>query len=248
MAALRAEGHYGREVEIDLCEPCRLVWFDGLESVNLAGPGWISLLECLALEDPALLPWSGREIGCPRCRQPLRAVHNRTRWGRFVALECPRREGCLQSHALLLAERGLVRPPTPRERHAASRAGGWPCLNCGAPVEAAADECGHCRTPMLMVDLPRLAEALRPSPADRATVSAGRPLAWPCAGCGQALDPTVTPECTQCGQAVFAPTLADLAPLLAALRDEWRALAAAREAAAAARALARERLRRAPGA
>jgi len=243
MAALLAEGHYGREVEIDLCDACRLVWFDDFESVNLSGLGWITLLEGLTEAEAAPAPWAGRELGCPRCRAPLTQVHDRTRWGRFVALQCRQRDGFLQSHALLLAERGLVRPPTPREREAARREpGGWPCLNCGAPATGD-DECSHCRSPLVMFDLPRLAEALRPAPADRATATGGRLLAWHCHGCGQSLDPTTLTDCPQCGHPVLAPTLADLAPLLAALRDEWRELAAARAAAAEVRAQVRVRLR-----
>ena len=36
LQALRLAGHYGSVVEIDLCGPCHLVWFDVVESARLA--------------------------------------------------------------------------------------------------------------------------------------------------------------------------------------------------------------------
>ena len=38
------------------------------------------------------------ELACPQCHDPLRAVHNLTRFGRFAAVECQRGHGHLQTH------------------------------------------------------------------------------------------------------------------------------------------------------
>jgi len=43
MQRLALNGHYGQQVEIDLCAPCHLVWFDAVESVRLTGVSTLSL-------------------------------------------------------------------------------------------------------------------------------------------------------------------------------------------------------------
>jgi hypothetical protein len=248
MRLLALRGHYGRQVVVDLCEPCRLVWFDTLESVNLAGRGWIELLRRLERAPAAEAPWQGRPLGCPRCRTRLQPVHNLTRFGRFAALECqPAGHGHLQSFALLLAERGLVRPLLPAERaalagearaalaaearaalpgeaRAAPAAGARPltCLNCGAPLhDSGGEACTHCGSPLVMIDPPRLAAALRPRPGEPLPTPDGRLSAWHCAGCGQAIEPTRRSDCDRCGQLVVVPSLLALGPLLDVCEAEW---------------------------
>jgi hypothetical protein len=210
------QGHYGREVVVDLCAPCRLVWFDTLESVNLSHRGWLQLLRALQQAAATEAPWAGRALGCPHCRAPLQPVHNLSRFGRFASIECQAAShGHLQSYALLLAERGLVRPMLPPERAAlATGARLLSCLNCGAPLGSQDDSCSHCTSPLVMIDLPRLAAALLARPGDALPRPDGRLAAWHCAGCGQALDPTRAESCARCGQLVTVPTLVELGPML----------------------------------
>lgn len=208
-------------VHVDHCVPCRLVWFDPLESVRLGGLGWVRLLRELQREapvDPAGMPAAAP---CPVCRTALVEVHNRTRFGRFAALECPRGHGHLHAQAGLLAERGLVRALLPPERLALQQEHRrWACLNCGAPLDGSRDACAHCASPLVVVDLPRLAHALTlkglddPSPTP-----SGAPLAWSCRGCGVPLDPVTQTQCPACGHGVAVPSLLDLTPLLDAAED-----------------------------
>jgi hypothetical protein len=222
MQLLALAGHYGRQVVIDLCNPCRLVWFDTLESVNLSQRGWLQLLRALQGAGATDTPWTGQPLGCPVCRTALQPVHNQTRFARFAAIECQAgSHGHLQSYALLLAERGLVRPMLPPER-AALAAGTGPagCLNCGAPLDGRADACSHCASPLVVIDLPRLAAALRDRPGDPLPRPDGRLAAWHCAGCGQAVDPSAAADCRACGQLVPVPALAELGPLLQACESQ----------------------------
>lgn len=215
-AHLLLAGRHDRVVEVEHCGACRLVWFDQLESVQLAGLGWVSLLSTLQQGAGLALP-AGKagELACPRCSAALKTVHNRSRYGRFAALECPRGHGYLHSHAGLLAERGLVRGLLPAERQALqTRRRGWDCLNCGAPLSGDGDACGHCASPLLVMDLPRLAQALSVSPHEDSPRPDGLPLAWHCAACGTALDAARQIECPACSQTVVAPSLAALQPVL----------------------------------
>lgn len=241
MVHLALPGHSRARVDLDHCRPCGLVWFDALESVHLSGLGWVRLLRELQLGmttagmgSTAVVPAPGafmsdaagdlRPRECPLCKATLKSVHNRTRFGRFPALECPGCGGHLHGQAGLLAERGLVRPLLPTERRALrEERRELCCLGCGAPSDGTAETCRYCASPLLMIDLPRLSHALRlhAGMADEPTPADGRPLAWACRGCGMALDPSRDTQCPQCRHVVVVPSLLDLLPLLDGLEREW---------------------------
>ena len=225
MSPLALPARLEQQVHLDHCRPCRLVWFDPLESVQLDGLGWVGLLRELQRDaDRGVPPAEAAGLACPVCAGPLAEVHNRTRYGRFVALECPRDHGHLHAQAGLLAERGLVRPLLPPERQALQQEHRrWACLNCGAPVDGSRDDCPHCTSPRVVVDLPRLAHALTQRGLDDPSPQpSGAPLAWPCRGCGVPLDPVTQTQCPACGHGVAVPSLLDLTPLLDAAEDALR--------------------------
>lgn len=216
MAVLLLAGHEDRVVEIDFCVACRLVWFDPIESVRLAGLGWVALLRRLqqggGLSAPAART---ADLGCPRCAAPLKTVLNRSRFGRFAALECPKGHGHLHTQGGLLAERGLVRTLLPAERQRLlARSHHLDCLNCGAPADGRSEDCAHCGSALVLLDLARLAHALTFAPQDAAPPAEGLPLPWSCAFCGAPLNPGRQAECSSCGQAAVAPSLLDLDDLL----------------------------------
>ena len=237
------DAHQGRTVHIDHCSACRLVWFDALESVNLAPLGWVALLRELQRGSGLALPDARHAtLACPLCASPLKTVHNRTRFGAFAALECTRRHGHLHTHTGVLAERGLARPLLPAERDALLR-GRKPlaCVNCGAPADGQATACGYCASPIVIIDLARLMHALTrrlhdDSPSPRAD---GRALPWHCVACGSALDPSRQAQCPACGAAAVAPSLPEVGPLLDAAEAELKSPQRAGAATSAARRTAR---------
>lgn len=248
MRVLRLSSHQGGTVSVEQCPDCRLVWFDRFESVHLDAGGWVRLLR--EMEATARRPLAEAQVdrpACPVCAAVLNTVHNRSRYGIFAALEC--RHGHLHSHSGLLAERGLVRPLGLAERRAlAEEKLALHCLNCGGAAEAGHDVCRYCATPLVVLDLPRLAHSLRPA-GERMGDSPralGHHVAWPCRGCGAPLDPGRETQCARCGHLVVAQDLPSIDPLLdaaeAALAGEAAARRpSARDAAARARALARPR-------
>ncbi|MEQ1684509.1 MAG: hypothetical protein ABL916_12735 [Burkholderiaceae bacterium] len=257
MTRLALLGRDRRSVDLDLCRPCRAIWFDALESVRLSGLGWTLLLRRLAALPPTPPGFAAAgSMRCEPCKLPLAPLRNANRYGRFAAQQCPGCLGQLQNHGMLLANRGLFRPLLERER-ATLAAEGRPleCLHCGAGLEGGADHCGYCRSPAVVIDMPRLASALQEEEsAGRASATPAPLIAWSCRGCGQSLDPTVQTECRGCRHPVLVPSLRELGPLLDAVEAKLRApvlhrpdTTVARLSAAAGRVYAADAASQSPG-
>jgi len=224
---LALQGHYGRALELDLCAPCHLVWFDSIEAAQLAGPSLLALVGEMAaaqtLAHTALRP----QLPCLRCRGPLRTVHNPSRFGASLQLECAQRHGAWQSFAQFLQQKGLVRPMSSADRHRAlQRDGALHCVNCGGSVGQADMQCPWCTSVPAVVDVARLALALDPEGATRQHAVHQRPGtagALNCQACGAAQAADAGWLCTACGATLTAPGLAEahrqvsaLGPALAA--------------------------------
>lgn len=230
MRALQLPGHYHSAVEIDLCAPCHLVWFDVVESARLSGPGLLALIgEMAAAQSLAHRPLR-RDIGCPHCRSAVRTVHNRTRWGRSLQLECPQRHGAWQTFGEFLNEKGLLRPMSSADRaRALQRPEGLHCVNCGGAVGAADAECPWCRSVPAVVDVARLARALDPegATAGEAVHRTGeRAAALTCQACGAPVPPEAAWLCQHCGATLTAPDLAEAHRLVGTLGPLLQAHAA----------------------
>lgn len=213
LRVLALPGHYGSTVEIDLCAPCHLVWFDTVESARLSGPGLLTLIgEMAAAQSLAHQPLRPG-IGCPHCRSPVRTVHNRTRWGPSLQLECPRRHGAWQTFGQFLNEKGLLRPMSSADRaRALQRPGGLHCVNCGGAVGAADTVCPWCQSTPAVVDVARLAHALDPEGATAAHAvhrTGAQTSALGCQACGAPLPPDAAWHCSHCGATLTAPGLAE---------------------------------------
>lgn len=214
MQGLKLAGHYGREVEIDLCAPCHLLWFDRIESARLGGPGVLALIGAMAEAQSLPHRTLRDDTHCPRCRGGLKTVHNRSRWGRTLQLECARHQhGAWQSFAQFLEEKGLVRPLSSIDRAALLRRDGRiDCVNCGAPVGAGDTECGHCKSVPSLFDVARLARALDPEEAiapQAVHAATAERAALQCMACGSALGEASALQCGQCGATLAVSRLAE---------------------------------------
>jgi hypothetical protein len=220
MEELGLEGHYKRLVSVDACFNCHHFWFDQLESVRLSGWGLTQLLRQM-IASPKAVGTIKAQLDCVRCKAALKSVRNLSRFGRFAALECPNNHGQYQSFSLLLAELGFVRPMATQDRQVLRDEGReLECMNCGANQPnavggAALAECTHCRSPLVMIDLPRLTRALLLRHGDEITVDEpAQRLGLACTGCGAALDPTIDTRCGHCDHPVALPSLRHVATLL----------------------------------
>jgi hypothetical protein len=233
MQPLPLTAHYGREVEVDLCGDCHLLWFDGHESVQLAGRGVLGLLRAIeATHGHAHVPLKSI-MECPRCDTRLQRSANITALGPTAHHECPRGHGAAQSFSLYLAEKGFVRPlyrpeveqlrKRPHERQV------FLCVNCGAALDPREREaCSHCASPVRVLDvLPLLRAVDRQTGqlAAGANTTAGLPHAqFACPHCGQAVDPARERRCSACAMPValtdLRQAMAFLEPFVPAIEAE----------------------------
>lgn len=202
MRALALRGHYAQPVEIDLCAGCHLVWFDSVESARLTGASTLELIGTMAEVQREPHHVLGARAGCPRCAGALKTVHNRSRWGATLQLECLRRHGAYQTFAQFLSEKGLIRPLGTADRALlAARPNGLACLNCGAALGRDEERCRYCDTTPGMVDVARLARALDPDGATESHAvhgTAPRHAALQCLACGAPLPEGASVQCRQC--------------------------------------------------
>ncbi|HEX6707941.1 MAG TPA: hypothetical protein VF169_24590 [Albitalea sp.] len=227
MERLALDGHYGQRVELDLCPPCHLVWFDGVETVRLTGTGMLALLGEMAQAQREAHQVLRRDARCARCAGVLKPVHNRSRWGATLQLECLRRHGAYQTFAQFLSEKGLVRPLSSADRAALmQRGGGLHCLNCGAAMGANDARCSYCDSTPGMVDVARLARALDPDGATESHAihsTAAQHASLQCLACGAPLPKGQAVQCGQCGATLAVGQLGQAHQAVSALEQALRA-------------------------
>jgi Zn-finger nucleic acid-binding protein len=227
MQRVALPGHYGRAVEIDVCAGCHLVWFDLTETARLTGPGLLELIGRMAAAQRLPHEVLRKEAGCPRCRAGLKTVHNRSRWGESLQLECVARHGAYQSFAQFLQEKGLLRPMSRIDRaRLLEQAGRIDCVNCGAAIGAADERCPYCQSVASLLDVARLARALDPEGAiEPQAVHAARAeqAAMQCGACGAALPPGQSLGCAQCGATLAISRLSEAHERVNALAPALRA-------------------------
>lgn len=227
MQRLVLDAHYGKKVEIDACGACHLVWFDALESVRLSGPGLLDLIDAMAQAQAEPHRLLRRDASCPRCSGALKTIHNRSRWGPTLQLECLRRDGAYQTFAQFLSEKGLVRATSAADRATLlRRPGGWCCLNCGGPMSQQDSRCSRCDALPGMVDAARLAAALDPEGATESHEvhgSAPQLASLHCLACGAPLPDGMSADCSSCGATLAVGGLKQAHAAVLVLADALRA-------------------------
>lgn len=176
------DGHLGREITIDLCQPCQSVWFDARENLQLTPGATLTMFRVIGehVARPALR--DGDITKCPRCNAQLRRTQDMQRNTRFEYFRCPNNHGRLTTFFDFLKEKDFVRPLTPQQIAELRRnVQTINCSNCGAPIDLAKrSDCGHCGSPLSMLDTQqaeRLIAQLRDADRTDKVVDPALPLA-----------------------------------------------------------------------
>jgi hypothetical protein len=231
MQRLAFAGHYGQQVNLDLCRNCDLVWFDDIETAQVSGgPALLELIGAMASSHALPHEMLRPDVRCPRCAGALQTVNNQSRWGHSTQLQCMRRHGAYQSFAQFLEEKGLLRPMSRLDRAKLLRdRGAIECVNCGGAVDKDDERCRYCQSIPSLLDVARLARALDPLDTIEPPAiyqAAARQSALQCAACGAALPPGETISCSQCGATLAITSLAEANASVQALAPALRAAAA----------------------
>lgn len=157
------EGHYGARVELDLCHPCELIWFDKLENIRLSAGGVLALMRAMSEGLDGARPVLPSELGCPRCAAPLRTEVRRKGPASWQVRACPEGHGQLVRYLDYLTERDCVKPLTgTRLDELRQHVQQVRCSGCGAAVSLAVEQaaCTHCGAALSVLDAAATADAL----------------------------------------------------------------------------------------
>jgi DNA-directed RNA polymerase subunit RPC12/RpoP len=155
MAVHTFEARLGRLVSIDLCLECQFLWFDHGESIQLSPASTLKLFRTIGEHRAGGRRPLPRDVACPRCGGRLGLAHDRQRNTRFQYWRCPAGHGRLTSFFDFLREKDFIRPLSREQvEELRRRVDAVNCSNCGGPVELAfGSACGHCGSPLSMLDL-----------------------------------------------------------------------------------------------
>lgn len=153
----------GGQVQIDICYACSAIWFDHMESLQLAPGGIIALFEHIHEHRADARHALPARLPCPRCREPLTLTNDVVKTGRVTYHRCKQNHGRFTSFLHFLREKRFVRDLTAGEI-AGMRAqlAEVRCSGCGAPVDIKSETlCGYCRAPLSVLDADAVEKALK---------------------------------------------------------------------------------------
>jgi hypothetical protein len=154
MAGENFERRLVGEVALDICYPCRAIWFDNLESAQLSPGGVIRLFKLIHEHRNDERRLLSERLGCPICAEPLGLVNDMQRSGRFCYYRCPAGHGRLTSFFQFLREKDFVRSLTVAEMATLrAKVTQVRCSSCGGPIDLQRDPaCPYCHSPVSILD------------------------------------------------------------------------------------------------
>jgi Zn-finger nucleic acid-binding protein len=179
MAAQTLDGHYGRQVTIDVCTGCNGLWFDSMEHHQLTPGATLRLFREMGRAVAANRPLRSSKP-CPRCGERLARALDRQRSTTFEDFRCRAGHGRYMTFVSFLRAKNFVRDLTPAEVHELRRHITFvKCTSCGASVDIATESaCAHCRAPIAMLDPDQLETTIAELEAAETRRQAVDP-AWP---------------------------------------------------------------------
>ena len=148
-------GHLGRTIEVDLCEPCQSLWFDGKENLQLTPGATLAIFRAIGEHVRKPEPNAAELVKCPHCKARLRRTQDLQRATRFEYFKCPNNHGRLTTFFDFLKEKDFIRPLTPQQiAELRKNVQVINCSNCGGPIDLVkTSACAHCGSPLSMLDM-----------------------------------------------------------------------------------------------
>ena len=157
------EAHTQCMVRVDLCFPCAGIWFDHLESVQLAPAAVLDLLKQINAHRDDPRHDTASRLGCPRCPEPLALSFDLSKAGRFSYFRCPGGDGRFTPFMQFLREKQFIRTLTPAElKQVRLDVRQVLCSQCGAPIDLEHDsQCRYCQSPVSLLDPDAVEKAVK---------------------------------------------------------------------------------------
>jgi Zn-finger nucleic acid-binding protein len=154
--------HLNTPVEIDICWPCHLIWFDHLESTSLSPQSVIDLFRRIHAHRDDQRKIVSLAPRCPISREKLLLTNDLGRGGRFSYYRSPKGHGRLISFVQFLREKSFIRTLNDHEIESLSATVKQiRCSSCGAGINIEVDHvCTHCGSPISVLDEKAVAKAL----------------------------------------------------------------------------------------
>ena len=162
MESVALASHISTPVEIDVCGPCHVIWFDNMESTSLSPGSVIEVFKRI---------YAARDVGlnllkvmtsCPRCATTLKNTTDLAKGGRFSYSRCANGHGRLISFTQFLREKNFIRSLQPHEISSLSvKVKQIRCSSCGGPISLEHDKaCTHCGAAISVLDEAAVEKAL----------------------------------------------------------------------------------------
>lgn len=150
-------GHYGAQLEVDVCLGCKAIWFDQWEGSQLSPDGVVGLFQLIHERGgtpSSAGPRLSEGLRCVSCGEAMTRVNDRVKNTRFVYQSCRHGHGRFTTFHNFLSEKQFVRELTLAERHQlGATVRQVRCSGCGAPVDLTKqDACAYCRAPVSVFD------------------------------------------------------------------------------------------------
>jgi DNA-directed RNA polymerase subunit RPC12/RpoP len=166
MGRLSFSAHTGVAVDIDVCWPCHMIWFDGYESTSLSSNSVVEFFkrihEAQTAGASANRNLISRNLSCPRCSSGLKHTNDLQRHGRFAYHRCVQGHGRASSFTQFLQEKNFIRSLNPVEIKSLSvKVKQIRCSSCGGPIDLEKDTaCSHCGSAISVLDHDAVEKAL----------------------------------------------------------------------------------------
>ena len=163
MTALDFERLETGRVQLDLCFPCQVIWFDAFESRQLAPRGVLEVFTALHENRAGARSTLPGILSCPRCSTRLQLTHDIQHTTPFTYFSCSFGHGRLTPFFQFLLEKNFVRPITGAElADLKAKVRTIQCSNCGAPLDLNQDTaCRYCGSPISILDPEAVTKTVR---------------------------------------------------------------------------------------
>ena len=150
-------------LQIDICYPCCAIWFDHMESAQLAPDGVIALFRKIHEHRADARHALPARLPCPRCRRPLKLTNDIVKSGRVSYYRCSEDHGRLTTFLHFLREKKFVRDLNAKELASIkAQVAEVRCSGCGGPVDIRSDTaCSYCRASLSVLDADAVEKALK---------------------------------------------------------------------------------------